>query len=430
MALATTASSIIPTSCAARIIDEEERLIHRNLSQEEELLHHLGCEASSTVKVLAIFGNTGDGKSHALNHAVFEGMEVFRTSDRQESCTMGVWLAFSKELDLWCIDTEGLLGSTANAQKRARLLLKILGVSDIIIYLSRAERLHTDLFDFLQFGSDSFLQYFAADLEHTAARFNLPVAHIGPSVIVFHQTVHTRPLESAELLRARFRDHAFPKAYSGVAYIGTQQVPGLPTDFQVLRQAIYQQQHGGSLRVARPCSIVMRQLRLINDKFSGAMDQDSPSVFLDQCFQCGACCGSCGMRCSREANHKGPHEVCKPGSSAHTHCVLSAALANVDHYCQQCYNNGRETRVEPAVCSPTESSSYTGMMAAGLSFLLAGAVYDCKYCGVIHRSRGQWVSSEANDQLDAVPFVGTYTHIYIYIYFFPPLLNQITVLVR
>jgi zinc finger FYVE domain-containing protein 1 len=114
LSTAADAPSVIPAR-SVRIIDEDETILHLRLSQEELLLKHLGCGSSAHVKVLAIFGNTGDGKSHTLNHAIFGGREVFRTSDQQDSCTMGVWLAYSSELDLWCIDTEGLLGTTACA---------------------------------------------------------------------------------------------------------------------------------------------------------------------------------------------------------------------------------------------------------------------------------------------------------------------------
>jgi zinc finger FYVE domain-containing protein 1 len=36
-----------------------------------------------------------------------------------------------------------------NEDKRVRLLLKVLAISDVIIYKTRAERLHNDLFNFI-----------------------------------------------------------------------------------------------------------------------------------------------------------------------------------------------------------------------------------------------------------------------------------------
>ena len=45
-----------------------------------------------------------------------------------------------------CIDTEGLLGVSSNSNRRTRLLLKILAISDVIIYRTSADRIHTDMF--------------------------------------------------------------------------------------------------------------------------------------------------------------------------------------------------------------------------------------------------------------------------------------------
>ena len=42
----------------------------------DEFLQQLGCQRTAKVKVVSIFGNTGDGKSHTLNHTFFNGREV------------------------------------------------------------------------------------------------------------------------------------------------------------------------------------------------------------------------------------------------------------------------------------------------------------------------------------------------------------------
>lgn len=77
------------------------------------------------VKVLSIFGNTGDGKSHTLNHILFGGKSMFYTSKSPSSCTVGVWAAYDPTLSLVALDTEGLLGAAANQNQRMRLLLKV-----------------------------------------------------------------------------------------------------------------------------------------------------------------------------------------------------------------------------------------------------------------------------------------------------------------
>lgn len=62
------------------------------------------------VKVVSIFGNTGEGKSYTMNHVFFNGEEIFKTSPSQMSCTMGVWAKYDPNLNVICLDTEGLLG--------------------------------------------------------------------------------------------------------------------------------------------------------------------------------------------------------------------------------------------------------------------------------------------------------------------------------
>ena len=77
------------------------------------------------MKVVSIFGNTGDGKSHTLNHTFFHGKQIFQTSSEQLSCTVGVWAAHDPERRAIVIDTEGLLGVSSNQNQRTRLLLKV-----------------------------------------------------------------------------------------------------------------------------------------------------------------------------------------------------------------------------------------------------------------------------------------------------------------
>lgn len=52
-------------------------LLYLQVTGPEEFLRLLGCQQSAKVKVVSIFGNTGDGKSHTLNHAFFQGREVW-----------------------------------------------------------------------------------------------------------------------------------------------------------------------------------------------------------------------------------------------------------------------------------------------------------------------------------------------------------------
>lgn len=162
----------------------------------EEFVARLSCRGETSMKVVCIFGNTGDGKSHTLNHTFFEGAEVFATSSSQVSCTVGVWAAYDDINHVVILDTEGLLGVSGNQNQRTRLLLKVLAISDIIIYRTRAERLHTDMFTFLGDASDAYLKHFTKELKHATERchMDVPLCTLGPAVIIFHETQHTHLL--------------------------------------------------------------------------------------------------------------------------------------------------------------------------------------------------------------------------------------------
>lgn len=151
----------------------------------------LACGSNDLVKVVSIFGNTGDGKSFTLNHTFFDGKEVFKTSAEQKSCTVGVWAAYDSKTKTVVIDTEGMLGITDNHYKRSRLLLKVLAISDIIIYRTRAERLRTDMCQFLCDASTAYNEYFSTELQDMAKRIGKTLADLTPAVIVFHETVNT-----------------------------------------------------------------------------------------------------------------------------------------------------------------------------------------------------------------------------------------------
>lgn len=203
------------------------------VKNEEDFVSRLDCRPDQLLKVVSIFGNTGEGKSHTLNHTFFLGREVFKTSPTQESCTVGVWAAMDPVHCVVVIDTEGLLGagtgqqtakchkmykgrgwlfftinmysllslhcsSGANQGQRTRLLLKVLAISDVVIYRTHADRLHDDLFKFLGDASEAYMKHFTRELKATTTRCGLdvPLSTLGPAVIIFHETVHTKLLGS------------------------------------------------------------------------------------------------------------------------------------------------------------------------------------------------------------------------------------------
>ena len=179
------------------LVDENEEI---QVMNEEDFIRKLDCKPDQHLKVVSIVGNTGDGKSHTLNHTFFYGREVFKTSPTQESCTVGVWAAYDPVHRVAMIDMEGLLGATVNLSQRIRLLLKVLAISDLVIYRTHADQLHNDLFKFLGDASEAYLKHFTKELKATTARCGLdvPLSTLGPAVIIFHETVHTQLLGSGK----------------------------------------------------------------------------------------------------------------------------------------------------------------------------------------------------------------------------------------
>ncbi|VDP91040.1 unnamed protein product [Echinostoma caproni] len=179
---------------AVQLFDDKERLIYED---HVAFCEDLGCPVDRPVKVVAIVGNTGDGKSYTLNHAFCGGSEVFETSPSQNTCTLGVWAAYLPGKDCLLLDTEGLLGTNANHNMHRRLLLKVFAIADVVIYLTKAARLYSDMFSILADASDAFAQHFRPDLEALAHRTGLPwsVGQLGPAVVVFQETLHTHPLD-------------------------------------------------------------------------------------------------------------------------------------------------------------------------------------------------------------------------------------------
>lgn len=180
------------------LIDGDDRL---QVDTSEEFCRKLGLTSDSKhlVKVVSIFGKTGEGKSYTFNYTFFGGEEIFKTSPAPDSCTIGIWAAYDPVSRIIAIDTEGLLGISENNDKLNRLLLKVLAVSDIIIYRTRAERLHSDLFTFLGDASQAYVKYFSSELKYASQRcnFSYPLSDMGPVVIVFHETLHNQLLTAS-----------------------------------------------------------------------------------------------------------------------------------------------------------------------------------------------------------------------------------------
>ncbi|XP_057329382.1 zinc finger FYVE domain-containing protein 1-like [Microplitis mediator] len=373
------------------LIDEKEYLKVTNL---EEFIEKLGfTEKNLKIKVVSIFGNTGDGKSHTLNQTFFNGKEVFKTSSEQNSCTMGVWAAFDPRLGVICLDTEGLLGVTVHENERTRLLLKVLAVSDIVIYRTRSERLHMDLFTFLGAASRAYSLHFQSALQALSRREGTMNTSrtLGPSIILFHETRHTRILtnntsESPEdILRNRFTQMRLEiDAFSSIKYIGVQTL-NPPTNYNPLRIAIKNELYNTTVRSARKPHHVYNTLRILNDKFSGELENNLNHLFSDQYFTCQIRCRSCDCRCRNSMGHlrEGiPH-------CSETRCRYQHQYENLVYICKKCHANGNEVIVTSRTLPQNDNSWY------GLAkYAWSGYVIECPRCGEIYRSRQYWYGNK------------------------------------
>nr|XP_020459278.1 zinc finger FYVE domain-containing protein 1 isoform X2 [Monopterus albus] len=325
------------------LVNEKEEM---QVKDEEDFVSRLGCRPDELLKVVSIFGNTGEG---------------------------------------------------ANQGQRTRLLLKVLAISDIVIYRTHADRLHDDLFKFLGDASDAYMKHFTRELKATTTRCGLdvPLSTLGPAVIIFHETVHTKllgsdkPSESAErLLQERFRKLGlFPEAFSSIQYRGTRTY-NPPTDFSGLLRSLEQQLDNNTTRSPRSASVIYKALQALSERFSGDIPDEhmtSNSFFPDEYFTCSSICLSCGSGCKRSMNHL------KEGleHEAKHRCRYSAQYDNRIYTCKACYEGGKKVIVVPKTTASSDSPWF------GLAiYAWSGYVIECSNCGVIYRSRQYWYGNQ------------------------------------
>ncbi|XP_059480762.1 zinc finger FYVE domain-containing protein 1-like [Neocloeon triangulifer] len=386
------------------LIDGKE---HLKVSTSDQFASRLGCEPSTRVKVVSVFGNTGDGKSHTLNRLFFEGREVLPESSQPDPCTMGVRAAFCPAERVICLDTEGLLGATNSEHQRTRLLLKVLAVSDLVLYRTRSERLHRDLFTFLGTASKAYLKHFADALNKLETDLNQScstssqdsVCNLGPAVLIFHETRHTEPLKATddennspeEQLRKRFSQLGLDlNAFSSLRYVGVQCVDGV-TNFGLVKTAVQQELSSTAVRSARASKLVLGALRVLNDKFSGRLQDDGRTAVLPaEYFSCAASCASCGERCELSMGHlkDGDPHACV------SLCTFQSQFRNCEYLCTACYNNGHRQVVVPKMAAANEQASWLGIA----KYAWSGYVLECSRCGVIYRSRQYWYGNKEPEQ--------------------------------
>ncbi|XP_077997620.1 zinc finger FYVE domain-containing protein 1-like isoform X2 [Glandiceps talaboti] len=377
----------VPSVQGFLLVDDSEAL---QVKSAGDFLEKLNCSEEENVKVVSIFGNTGDGKSYTLNHTFYNNQEIFKTSPSQDSCTIGVWAAYDPNLKVITVDTEGLLGTTTHQNQRTRLLLKVLALSDIIIYRTKAERLHNDLFKFLGDASDAYEKHFAKALQRAVLeRWNTDVSFttLGPAVIVFHETANTVPLGFSgkktpeTLLKERFKHEGkHINAFNSLHYVGIK-TQDTKTDFRGLQKVIKQQIENTAVRSPRSPLIIYQALKVLNEKFNGKIEEVVAHTFPDEYFTCSAKCLSCNNRCSLTMNHLKD----KVGHDTVGKCQYQHQYENKVYICEKCNDNGQTTLVVPKTSASSDSTWF------GLAkYAWSGYVLECPTCGIIYRSREYW----------------------------------------
>jgi len=379
------------------------------ISDYSELCRKLGCDPSVSAKVVSILGNSGDGKSYALNQIFFphenKEEEVFPTSSSSDGrCTFGVWAAFEPRTQTLVLDTEGMLGISATGKgksdenQRSRQLLKVLAISDVVIFKTRAERIQSDLIYFLGDASKAYNNHFSNELR------GMSDSPMGPTVIIFHETKYTSKLQGSSEPGGKsperiLEDHFSAldqdiSAFSRLRYFGVQREGqngcNETETFSRLRDLVKQELEDTSVRSARNMELIFKAFTALNEKFSGDICSTSHRSFPDEYFTCRTHCSACDERCTLPLNHDGSHKTTKS-------CVYNKSLGNKSYLCLRCFQNGRRNYVVPKANS-AEDGSWVGLAM----YAWSGSVLECRICGVIYRSRQHWFGNETPEALAVV----------------------------
>lgn len=166
-----------------------------------------------------------------------------------------------------------------------------------MIYRTRSERLHRDLFTFLGTASRAYTHHFAASLQSVSQKTDsAKTSSLGPAAIIFHETRHTKILKSSksvwnyfpliifrircsfdkffaakaesaeDVLRSKFAQlHLDIEAFSSLRYVGVQTIVP-PTNFKDLRNAVIAELENTTVRSSRNARIVFLALKVRHSK--------------------------------------------------------------------------------------------------------------------------------------------------------------------
>ncbi|KAJ8984566.1 hypothetical protein NQ317_006028 [Molorchus minor] len=377
------------------LLDDRERL---RIGSVESFLKLLNIPPNTKVKVISIFGNTGEGKSFSLNHLFFNGEEVFRTSSSQSSCTLGAWAKYDPKTKIICLDTEGLLVLYQYIQEREPTHPSLAQSTGRIRrdYIqdasSKTSQRHVHL---LGGPSKAYKDHFSSALKKALGKSECETVlnGLGPGVIIFHETRHTDTLHHCtsvtqsveDILHSTFSNLNLPyDAFSFIKYVGIK-TKSPPTSFTELKRALLEKLESTEVRSPRDPKYVYLTLKSLNDKFQNSIGNTTPQLYLPAFFTCPDKCQSCDSGCILSMGHKDEGE---PHSSDKS-CKFQHQYQNYVYLCKACHKNGNKVIVKPSYQPATETS-----WTSYLNFVWSGYVIECPNCGEIYRSRQHWYGNK------------------------------------
>jgi zinc finger FYVE domain-containing protein 1 len=289
------------------------------------------------------------------------------------------------------VDTEGLQSVAQNENTQHRMLMKILAVTDIIIYRTRSERLTADMYKFLGTASKIYQKHLSPLLSDKASSSSGSAA--GPTVIIFQEVHNTWPLETnimdlpENIIKDKFSEMKLNiDAFSSLKYIGIK-TNSAPTDFNPLK-SILKNDIENKLKPTRTIRSIYDQLELLNEKFSDSLDYniDREYTFHESHFTCETMCESCYVRCENTRDH------IKNGSehSNSSACSYQQQLNNKIYLCKKCHMENRRSIVKIINASTDWLSKYTWGIGANSKI-------DCPRHGEIYRSK--WYGNKSPEEI-------------------------------
>ncbi|XP_077302675.1 zinc finger FYVE domain-containing protein 1-like isoform X2 [Arctopsyche grandis] len=350
------------------LMDQEGNL---KINSADEFIQHLDCPNDCKLKVISIVGNSGDGKSHTLNHLLFRGQEIFKTGKYADEGTRGVWAAYQPARRLLCLDTPPLHHSNSSI-----LLMKIFAISDLVIYRTRSERLSEELFKFLGEASKVYTDIFQNVLQKTSQRTDLgsALSTQGPAILINHEPLHSFPLtinsdgqKPEEQIINKFKSmNLNTEGLGSLYYISTPPAHTSLISTSQLPNALNKYLENTAVRLARSPGAVLNALKSLTERFKSRLT-------------CDVSCEACQSPCSLPMGHESDGLK----HTSNEKCRYQRQFNNKELICRTCQQKVKWIE-------PTEESWLS----------IARPVWDsyelhCPKCGPIYKSKQYWFGNKS-----------------------------------